>query len=172
MHESIARKSAAASTGRDPKSRIPMGVRLAAWVVVLMLVNIPTLGLAQTACLGIHVQIVNIRSSAGTIDCALFESSKGFPKELLSYATYVMIVKVRDSKASCFFPDIPPGRYAIAVIHDENRNGKLDTNWLGIPTEGYGFSNEAKASLGPPAFTAASFKYNGQNLYTTMRLKY
>ena len=74
-----------------------------------------------------------------------------------------MVIKVRHTQARCDFADIPPGTYALAVIHDENSNGKLDTNWLGIPTEGYGFSNDAKALLGAPSFAAASFAYDGRN---------
>jgi uncharacterized protein (DUF2141 family) len=60
----------------------------------------------------------------------------------------------------------------MAVVHDENMNGKLDVNWLGIPTEGYGFSRDAKGVLGAPSFPAASFRYNGQNLELTMSLQY
>jgi len=51
-------------------------------------------------------------------------------------------------------------------------NGKLDTNWLGIPTEGYGFSNEAKALLGAPSFSATRFPYDGENLDLTISLHY
>lgn len=83
-----------------------------------------------------------------------------------------MIIKVRDSRARCDFEDIPPGTYAMAVVHDENMNGKLDANWIGVPTEGYGFSNNAKALLGPPSFSAASFRYDGRNIDLTMRLNY
>jgi uncharacterized protein (DUF2141 family) len=68
------------------------------------------------------------------------------------------------------FLNIPPGTYALAVIHDENMNGKLDTNWLGIPKEGYGFSNAAKATLGAPSFSAASFRYDGQDMELTISL--
>jgi uncharacterized protein (DUF2141 family) len=49
---------------------------------------------------------------------------------------------------------------------------KLDTNWLGIPTEGYGFSNDAKAMLGPPSFPATSFPYDGQDMELTISLHY
>jgi uncharacterized protein (DUF2141 family) len=49
---------------------------------------------------------------------------------------------------------------------------KLDTNWFGIPTEGYGFSNKAKAGLGPPSFSAASFRYDGQDMELTISLYY
>jgi len=83
-----------------------------------------------------------------------------------------MIIKIRKSQARCDFEDIPPGNYAMAVVHDENMNGKLDANWVGIPTEGYGFSNNAKALLGAPSFSAASFRYEGQSINMTMRLNY
>jgi len=118
------------------------------------------------------VKILNIRNSIGTVACALFESSVGFPTEFLRSATNVMVIKIRKSQARCDFEDIPPGTYAMAVIHDANMNGKLDTNLLGIPTEGYGFSNDARGLLGAPSFSAASFQYDGRNLDLTMSLHY
>jgi uncharacterized protein (DUF2141 family) len=60
----------------------------------------------------------------------------------------------------------------MAVIHDENMDGKLETNMLGIPTEGYGFSNDAEGTSGAPSFSAASFRYDGRNLDLTMSLHY
>ena len=60
----------------------------------------------------------------------------------------------------------------VPLYNDENMNGKLDTNWLGIPTEGYGFSNDAKGMLGPPSFSAASFPYGGQDMELTISLHY
>jgi uncharacterized protein (DUF2141 family) len=106
------------------------------------------------------------------VDCALFESPQGFPTEVLRSATNVMIIKVRQTQARCDFADIPPGRYALAVVHDENMNGKLDTNAFGIPTEGYGFSNDVTGVFGAPAFSAASFAYDGRPLALTIRLQY
>jgi small-conductance mechanosensitive channel len=69
-------------------------------------------------------------------------------------------------------PNETPGTYALAVIHDENMNGKLDTNWLGIPIEGYGFSNGAKGLFGAPSFSAARFPYDGRILDLTISLHY
>lgn len=172
MNESTIRKSAAASTVRGPQIRSPMGARCAAWFAVLMFANLPAFAFAQSPCPGIHVKILNIRNSAGTVACALFESPEGFPNEYLHFATNIMIIKIRKSQARCDFEDIPPGTYAMVVVHDENMNGKLDTNWIGIPAEGYGFSNDAKALLGAPSFSAASFRYNGQNIDMTMSLNY
>ena len=172
MNESTIRKSAAASTVRGPQIRVPMGVRCAAWFAVLMFANLPVLAFAQPTCPGIHVKILNIRNSTGTVACALFESPEGFPHEYLHFATNIMIIKIRKSQARCDFEDIPPGTYAMAVVHDENMNGKLDTNWMGIPTEGYGFSNDARGVLGAPTFSAASFAYDGGSLHLTMSMHY
>ena len=149
-----------------------MGTRWVAWFALLMLGFLPAVVFAQTSCPGIHVKILGIRNSTGTVACALFESPAGFPSEFLHSATNVMIIKIRKSQARCDFEDIPPGTYAMVVIHDENMNGKLDTNALGIPTEGYGFSNDAKKWLGTPSFSDASFTYDGQNVDLTMSLHY
>ena len=172
MNGSTIPKSAVASTAKDPEIRVPMGVRGVAWFAVLMFVNLQAVAFAQSPCPGIHVKILNIRNSTGTVACALFESPVGFPAEFLRSATNVMVIKIRETQARCDFEDIPPGTYAIAVIHDENMNGKLETNWLGIPTEGYGFSNDARGMIGVPSFSAAGFPYDGRNLDLTMSLQY
>jgi uncharacterized protein (DUF2141 family) len=139
-----------------------------------MFVNLPAVAFAQSSsCPGIHVKVLNIRNSTGTVDCALFDSPNGFPIEALNLAMNAVVIRVRNTKVvRCNFEDIPPGTYALAVIHDENMNGKLDTNWLGIPKEGYGFSNGVKAFLGAPSFSAASFKYDGGTLDLTISLHY
>ena len=172
MGESTIRKSAVASTAKDPEIRVPRGVRCVAWCAVLMFANLPPVAFGQSPCPGIHVKILDIRNSTGTVACALFESPVGFPIEFLRSATNVMVIKIRKTQARCDFEDIPPGTYAMAVIHDENMNGKLDTNWLGIPTEGYGFSNDAQGVVSAPSFSAASFPYDGKNLDWTMSLHY
>ncbi len=170
--ESINRESALGSPARHPAARLPMGVRCVALSAILMLANLPAIVFAQSSCPGIHVKIPNIRNNAGSVACALFESPAGFPTEFLHSATNIMMINIRDSQARCHFLDIPPGTYALAVIHDENKDGKLATNFLGVPTEGYGFSSGAKATMSAPSFEAASFSYRGQNLDLTIRLNY
>ena len=172
MNESAILKSAAASSVKDPEMRVPMGVQCVALCAVLVFANLPAIAFAESSCPGIHVEILDIRNSTGTVACALFVSPDGFPYEYLRFATNIMAIKVRDKQARCDFEDIPPGMYALAVVHDENMNGKLDANLLGIPKEGYGFSSDAKAFLGAPSFTAASFPYDGQNLDMTISLHY
>ena len=172
MSEPTIRKSTLASTVRHSVTRVPMGVRCIALCAALVFANLPAIVFAETSCPGIHVKILDIRNSTGAVACALFESPEGFPTEFLKFATNIMMVKIQDTQARCNFLDIPPGTYALAVIHDENMDGKLRTNWLGVPTEGYAFSSDAKASMSAPSFEAASFPYDGQNLDLTIRLNY
>lgn len=172
MNESSIGESAVGSRVNESEMRVPVGVRCAALCAVLVFANLPASAFAQPSCPGIHVNVLDIRNSTGAVACALFESPEGFPAEFMQFATRIMVIRVRARQARCDFEDIAPGRYALAVIHDENMNGKLDMNWIGIPTEGYGFSNDVTASLGPPSFSAASFPYDGRNLDLTISLRY
>jgi len=142
-------------------------------LIIWPLIMAPNIIAAQApSCPGIHVTILNIRNGVGAIDCALFDGPKGFPVDVLRSAMRVMVMKVPRSEARCDFEDIPPGRYALVVLHDENMNGKLDTNWLGIPKEGYGFSNGVTDFSHSPSFADAGFAYDGQNLEFTIKLHY
>lgn len=62
--------------------------------------------------------------------------------------------------ASITFEAIPYGRYAIAILHDENDDMKMNKNFFGLPREGYGFSNNVMGTLGPPSFGKSSFLHN------------
>jgi len=146
---------------------------IAAFLLLPGIVNLPAMASAQTSsCPGIRVKVLNIKNSRGNVACALFESPVGFPVEYLGYATNIMVIKIRDAQAQFTFLDIPPGTYALAVVHDENMDGKIDTNWLGAPKEGYGFSNNAKAFLSAPSFSDAAFQYDGGILDLTIPLHY
>ncbi len=172
MTESMHQKPALASTVRHRVARVHMAVRCVALSAVLVFANLPAATVAESFCSGIHVKILDIRNSTGSVACALFESSEGFPNKFLRYATNIAMIKIRNTEARCDFLDIPPGTYALAVIHDENMDGELATNWLGLPKEGYGFSNDAKAMMSAPSFEDASFPYGGQTLAMTITLNY
>ena len=68
--------------------------------------------------------------------------------------------------------DLSPGRYAVTAFHDENDNGDLDTNLVGMPTEGYGFSNDARATFGPPKFEAAAVTVGDASEVAVLTLQY
>jgi uncharacterized protein (DUF2141 family) len=69
------------------------------------------------------------------------------------------------------FGEVPSGRYAIALIHDENANGKLDKRLM-IPREGFGFSRNAPVGLGPPSFADAAFAVETQSEHQAIRMRY
>jgi uncharacterized protein (DUF2141 family) len=112
---------------------------------------------AQTGTL--TVEISEIQGREGEISVGLYTSSENFPETDKSYNG--RIKKVTGEKAVATFQDVPVGTYAIAVFHDANSNSKLDTNFLGIPNEGYAFSNNVLGTFGPPDFEDASFKLDG-----------
>lgn len=108
----------------------------------------------------ITVKISNAAGRTGEVRAVLFRGPAGFPKGLEQAVQRAVAVWEGDM-AVAIFRDVPPGEYAIVTVHDTNQNGKLDTNFIGIPKEPYGFSNEARGRLGPPAFRAAAFSVEG-----------
>ena len=138
----------------------------------LMLMDPGVVAGQTSSCPGIHVTILNIRNGIGTVDCALFDSPNGFPRDVLHSAMRVVVMKVPNTKARCDFEGLHSGTYALVVLHDENMNGKIDTNWLGVPKEGYGFSNDPRAGFRAPSFSNASFVYDGKTLDLTITLRY
>ena len=100
--------------------------------------------------------LTNLRGR-GICYLALFASAEGFPKQT---SRAVRTSRIPEGGANVLFAfyNLPPGDYALAVFYDENNNGRLDTNLLGIPTEQFGFSNNARRMMFfPPSFAAARF---------------
>ena len=85
---------------------------------------------------------------------AIYNGEENFMKK--SFAT--RSEKVTSDKMILVFENLPAGDFGISTFHDVNHNEKLDTNFLGIPTERYGFSNNARGSFGPPSFNKAKVK--------------
>ena len=81
-------------------------------------------------------------------------------------------MKIEGGRARVVFEGIPPGGYAVAAYHDENGNGKLDTGFLGIPTEGLASSNDAKGFMGPPSFEKARVEVGPGENRITVRVSY
>jgi len=119
----------------------------------------------------IHVEITGLRNDKGQVLCSLFSSASDFPKKTEKAVARSTSV-ISDRHAACEFSGIAPGTYAVSVFHDENSNGKLDTNFMGIPREGVGASNGAKGHLGPPKFDAAAFRFAGGRLDLKISINY
>ncbi len=103
------------------------------------------------------VEVSNLKNNNGTIMIALFKGKNGFPRDEAK-AIRKAKVTIKNKKATILFTDLPLGDYAFALFHDENKNNQMDSNILGIPKEGYGFSTNFKPKMSAPDFDEASFE--------------
>jgi uncharacterized protein (DUF2141 family) len=104
----------------------------------------------------ITVNVSSFRNEKGALGCRLYAGPNGFPKKLTHVAQQT--VAIHGTSATCRFTGIAPGIYAIAVVHDENANGRVDTNFVGVPTEGYGVSNNRTYALSWPKWEQSKFQ--------------
>lgn len=104
----------------------------------------------------ISIEVKGLRSNKGFVLVSLFDKEESFPKDA-SQAVGKAKVKIINGTARVKFNTLAYGNYAAAVLHDENGNLEMDFNFLGMPKEGYGFSNDAKANFGPPSYGKAMF---------------
>lgn len=121
---------------------------------------------------GIKLSVTNLRSDKGFVLVSLFKDGVGYPDDA-NKAFKTAKVSIKDKKASVLFPGLPSGTYAISILHDENNDQKMNKSFLGLPKEGYGFSNNVIGAFGPPGYIRASFRHT-QNALTqvTIRTKY
>ena len=120
----------------------------------------------KTHTLSIHIS--GISKIKGSLFIAVFRATDDFP---VFGKQYKGIVKEVEGKTQNYtFDNLPEGEYALAIYQDENRNKILDKNLLGIPTEIYGFSNNARRNFSAPSFQEAKFKLN-KDLQQTVFLK-
>ncbi|MFZ9943328.1 MAG: DUF2141 domain-containing protein, partial [Bacteroidia bacterium] len=82
------------------------------------------------------------------------------------------VIPVESNQVEQVYHDLPPGKYAVAIIHDANGNRKLDTNFMGIPKEGYGVSNNIVNMFGPPGFEESSFVLKSGVFTTEIKVQY
>lgn len=139
--------------------------RLLAAALALSLLVPPTTSLCVAADSGIRVLVKGLRDNDGRVGCSLFNGPDGFPRDEAK-PLHRMWTQKHDQVAVCDFVGVPAGTYAVTVLDDSNKNGKMDFNFIGLPTKGYGFSNDARATLSPPSFSAASFSYSGEGSLT------
>jgi len=102
----------------------------------------------------------------GKLYVAVYSSKESFLKEAITGT----IVKINNGKATAVFEHLKFGTYAVSSFYDKNDNGKLDTNFLGIPKEPTAMSNNAKGSFGPPKFKDAKFIFSSKN--NSIKIKY
>lgn len=114
----------------------------------------------------LNIDVINIKSATGKVFVALFNAN-GFSANESLQGT---VAEVSGSTVRVSFEGVAPGTYGIKLYHDVNGNGKLDRNLIGMPSEPYGFSNDAPARMGPPRWADAAFEHTGAAAVQTIKL--
>lgn len=100
----------------------------------------------------LSIKISNLRSNNGQIHLFIFDKNQNKLEEVNK--------KIENNECTITIENLSTGEYAFKYFHDENNNDKVDCNWMGIPKEGYGFSNNARGNFGPPPFEDWIFEMN------------
>lgn len=103
----------------------------------------------------LEVNVSNVPSAKGNVFVGLYRPKDEWP--LFGKQFKGKIVQAVKGTTSVTFENLPEGTYALAVYHDENKSGVLDKNLVGMPTEVYGFSNNARRTFSAPTFEEAKF---------------
>ncbi|ACK72397.1 conserved hypothetical protein [Gloeothece citriformis PCC 7424] len=119
----------------------------------------------------LSITIDGLKKAQGQICLNLFSSSQGFPSKG-EQAVKSQCINVTGTSETITFENLLPGSYAVAVIHDLNDDGKLNRNLLGIPTEGFGFSNNPVIRTGPPKFRESVIIVTGQKTNIRIQLQH
>ena len=118
----------------------------------------------------LQVEVTGLRSGDGAVHLAVFATPAAFPRSEAMLAE--AIVRAKAAGVHWVFAGLEPGTYALAVYHDENENREFDRGFLGIPLEGFGFSNDAQVFFGPPDFADAAVTVPGKGTRITIRMTY
>jgi len=116
-------------------------------------------------------ELDTLENTKGSIQISLFANQDGFPDEWEKAYTSESVAVTEDLKV-IRLEGIPYGTYGVALIHDENENYELDTNFFGVPKEGYGFSNNARGRFGPPDYSDTVFTLETETLVLQIEMKY
>lgn len=158
--------------------RLPLGLALFAAPLAIAAMPVPEVqvhpqGPAQAGSSmpsSILVQIGGLRSNRGQILACMTANPKTFPDcQKDPNALHLTVPALNGETVQ--FKDVPQGRYAIALFHDENGNGRMDKMMM-LPKEGFGFSRDAPLQFGPPRFGAASFQVGPAQLRTAIKVRY
>lgn len=114
------------------------------------------------------ITVTDLRNANGSLGVSVVNSAAGWSGE--AQPVERKLLPIQGSDVTFRLTDLPPGEYAVSVMHDENGNGKLDANFMGMPTEGYGFSNNPKV-LRKPTYEEARFQLAAEGGAITIRLR-
>jgi uncharacterized protein (DUF2141 family) len=140
-----------------------------AWCLALGLTGAVTSLQAEPATGELVVEVLGLPSSDGMVRFALFDSVETYKKR--KGAVRKADLPIENQTCEWRIKDLPYGEYALMLYHDENGNNKMDKNFVGIPKEGYGFSNNAKPRLSAPGHERVKFEINGKQKTLQVQLQ-
>ena len=120
----------------------------------------------------VTITVTNLRNAKGLVQACMMTSAKSFPKCENVDKALTASVAARKDTLSLTFKNVKPGQYAIALLHDENANGKADRVLGMMPKEGFGFSRDAPVRMGPPKFDEAMFDLGSEDHAMTIKMRY
>ena len=152
-----------------PSRRLNIKMSLACVILFSVVVSVSPPTRAQSGGpASIILKITGLRSEKGQVRIAVFNSPETWLGEHPAYSSTINI----DSQSVTWkLNDVPYGDYGIAVFHDENKNGKMDKNFLGIPLEPYGFSNNVRVTFGPPKWEKGKFAVKNSTTDVSIEVK-
>lgn len=119
----------------------------------------------------LSVEIDGLKNKEGQVCASIFGDSQGFPNKR-DRVIQRQCTKITNNTVKLTFENLTAGNYAVAVMHDENKDLILNRNDLGMPIEGFGFSRNPEVSTSPPKFSEAAFLVAGPNTSIKIHLKY
>ena len=149
-------------------------IRIQLIAIAILLATLPAAPRADDAskAAGIKVEVTGFRNDNGKLGCSLFNSPEGFPRDGSKVFRHMWASPIKNGRGECFFVGVPAGDYAVTVFHDENGNGKLDTNIIGYPVEGYALLNGIRAVISRPRFSDAAFKVGDGDRRIALHIQY
>ena len=129
------------------------------------------IGAAAPGGVTVTVKVTDLRDMKGTIRGCITSDAKEFPDCRKDGPSQQLVIPAKGDDV-LRFTGVKPGTYAIALLHDENDNGKMDKKLLFMPKEGYGFSRDAPVRMAPPKFEAARFDVAGAPISLTIKMRY
>jgi uncharacterized protein (DUF2141 family) len=117
------------------------------------------------------IQVEGVNKDAGTVGVLVFSANslKGWPEDRFA-ALKDIVVPAHPGTVTVTIPDLAPGDYGVALVHDVNQNHKVDKNFLGMPKEQWGMSNNPHATVKAPSFAKAKFTLDGdKEIHVTLQ---
>lgn len=152
------------------RAQLPASLGLALLFAMLLLASKE--GQAQSSSAGtLRVVVNDVRNEKGVVRVHLWNRDDRYPRDL-SRSTLDRAAKIKGNRAVIVFRELPHGTWAAFAYHDEDSNGEIRSNWIGMPKEGVGASKNARGRMGPPSFEDAAISFIDAQKTIAINLRY